>query len=86
MFSWSHRHLPPAAARAFDLLGLHPGRDIDAAAVAALAGCDLAGRSARSTSSPPPTWSCAAVATGPASRPGACTTCCAPTPWSAPSG
>ncbi|WP_344136875.1 helix-turn-helix transcriptional regulator, partial [Luedemannella flava] len=34
VFSWSHRHLPPAAARAFDLLGLHPGRDIDAAAVA----------------------------------------------------
>ncbi|GAA1764566.1 tetratricopeptide repeat protein [Luedemannella helvata] len=42
VFSWSHRHLPRAAARAFDLLGLHPGRDIDVAALAALADCDAA--------------------------------------------
>nr|WP_052684754.1 tetratricopeptide repeat protein [Lentzea aerocolonigenes] len=45
VFSWSERHLPPAANRLFWLLGLHPGRDTDAAAVAALAGVDVrAGR------------------------------------------
>ncbi|MGW3961009.1 tetratricopeptide repeat protein [Amycolatopsis sp. NPDC005003] len=38
VFSWSERHLPPAANRLFRLLGLHPGQDIDSAAVAALAG------------------------------------------------
>jgi DNA-binding SARP family transcriptional activator/tetratricopeptide (TPR) repeat protein/DNA-binding XRE family transcriptional regulator len=38
VFSWSIRHLPPAAARAFALLGLHPGADADAYATAAL--CD----------------------------------------------
>jgi tetratricopeptide (TPR) repeat protein len=38
VFSWSYRHLGPAAARAFDLLGVHPGRDIDGYAVAALTG------------------------------------------------
>ncbi|MET9630381.1 tetratricopeptide repeat protein [Lentzea sp. NPDC006480] len=38
VFSWSERHLPPAANRLFWLLGLHPGRDTDADAVAALAG------------------------------------------------
>ena len=41
VFSWSYRHLPAAAAGAFRLLGLHPGRDFDAYAVAALAGTDL---------------------------------------------
>ncbi|MEU0877181.1 tetratricopeptide repeat protein [Lentzea sp. NPDC005914] len=40
VFSWSERHLPPAANRLFWLLGLHPGRDTDADAVAALAGVD----------------------------------------------
>jgi DNA-binding SARP family transcriptional activator/Flp pilus assembly protein TadD len=38
VFSWSYRHLPAAAARAFRLIGLHPGPDLDAYAVAALAG------------------------------------------------
>ncbi len=36
VFSWSYRALPPAPARAFRLLGLHPGQDISAAAAAAL--------------------------------------------------
>jgi DNA-binding SARP family transcriptional activator/uncharacterized protein HemY len=40
VFSWSYRHLPPAAARTFRLLGLHPGSDVDAFAVAALVGGD----------------------------------------------
>jgi DNA-binding SARP family transcriptional activator/Tfp pilus assembly protein PilF len=38
VFSWSYRHLPAAAARAFRLIGLHPGPDLDAYAVAALIG------------------------------------------------
>jgi len=38
VFSWSYRHLPATAARAFRLLGLHPGPDFDAYAVAALTG------------------------------------------------
>lgn len=41
VFSWSHRHLSSPAADAFCLLGLHPGREFDAYAVAALAGVDL---------------------------------------------
>lgn len=41
VFSWSHRHLSPAAADAFCLLGLHPGPEFDAHAVAALTGVDL---------------------------------------------
>lgn len=40
ILSWSYQYLPADAARAFRLLGLHPGADIDAAAVAALAGTD----------------------------------------------
>ncbi len=36
VFSWSVRHLDDEAARAFRLLGLHPGADFDAYAVAAL--------------------------------------------------
>ncbi|MEV6238364.1 tetratricopeptide repeat protein [Lentzea sp. NPDC051838] len=40
VFSWSERHLPAAANRLFWLLGLHPGRDTDADAAAALAGVD----------------------------------------------
>ncbi|MCU7820996.1 AfsR/SARP family transcriptional regulator [Kitasatospora sp. DSM 101779] len=36
VLSWSNRHLPPRAARAFRLLGLHPGRHVDHHAVAAL--------------------------------------------------
>jgi tetratricopeptide (TPR) repeat protein/transcriptional regulator with XRE-family HTH domain len=35
-FSWSYRQLDPAAARAFRLAGLHPGRDVEQYAVAAL--------------------------------------------------
>jgi tetratricopeptide (TPR) repeat protein len=41
VFSWSYRHLPADAARAFRLFGLHPGRDIDAYAFAALTGSAL---------------------------------------------
>lgn len=47
VFSWSYWHLDSAAARAFRLLGLHPGPDGDLYAVAALAGSPL--RQARST-------------------------------------
>ena len=36
VFSWSYRHLPAEAARAFRLLGLHPGPDLDPYAAAAL--------------------------------------------------
>jgi tetratricopeptide (TPR) repeat protein len=42
VFSWSLRQLQPSAARAFTLLGLHPGADIDADALAALTGTDRA--------------------------------------------
>jgi DNA-binding SARP family transcriptional activator/Tfp pilus assembly protein PilF len=38
VFSWSYRNLAVDAARVFRLLGLHPGRDFDAHAVAALGG------------------------------------------------
>lgn len=41
VFSWSHRYLDPAAVRAFQLLGLHPGWDFDRYVVSALAGSDL---------------------------------------------
>ena len=41
VFSWSYRHLPGDAARAFRLLGLHPGPDLDPFAAAALAGTTL---------------------------------------------
>ncbi len=36
VFAWSYRALPPAAARAFRLLGLHPGADFSLGAAAAL--------------------------------------------------
>jgi tetratricopeptide (TPR) repeat protein len=36
VFSWSYRALTPAVARAFRLLGLHPGQDISTAAAGAL--------------------------------------------------
>ncbi len=39
VFSWSYRHLPGRAAAAFRLLGLHPGRHVNRATLAALAGC-----------------------------------------------
>jgi DNA-binding SARP family transcriptional activator/Tfp pilus assembly protein PilF len=42
VFSWSYRHLDPAAARMFRLLGLHPGPDLDHYAAAALTGADSA--------------------------------------------
>ncbi|WP_460065722.1 AfsR/SARP family transcriptional regulator [Streptomyces sp. YKOK-I1] len=42
VFSWSLRQLAPDAARAFRLLGLHPGPDLDAHAAAALTGSDPA--------------------------------------------
>lgn len=41
VFSWSCQHLTSGAARAFSLLGLHPGPDVDGYAVAALAGVPL---------------------------------------------
>jgi tetratricopeptide (TPR) repeat protein len=41
VFSWSYRHLTPAGADLFGLLGLHPGRHITAYPAAALAGADL---------------------------------------------
>lgn len=41
VFSWSYRHLPADAARVFRLCGLHPGRDLTPAAIAALAGVAL---------------------------------------------
>jgi tetratricopeptide (TPR) repeat protein len=41
VFSWSYRRLDEAVARVFRLLGLHPGHDTDAHAVAALAGSGL---------------------------------------------
>jgi hypothetical protein len=37
VFSWSYRHLDPASARAFRLIGEHPGTSFDSCAVAALA-------------------------------------------------
>ena len=42
VFSWSYRHLDTGAARAFRLLGLHPGADLDPYAAAALAGTTVA--------------------------------------------
>jgi DNA-binding SARP family transcriptional activator/Flp pilus assembly protein TadD len=41
VFSWSYRHLDPAAARAFRLAALHPGDDLDVYAAAALTGTTL---------------------------------------------
>ncbi|MCX4851492.1 BTAD domain-containing putative transcriptional regulator [Streptomyces sp. NBC_00893] len=41
VFSWSYRRLDTATARVFRLLGLHPGRDVAAPAVAALAGLSV---------------------------------------------
>jgi DNA-binding SARP family transcriptional activator/Tfp pilus assembly protein PilF len=38
VFSWSYRHLPAGAARAFRMAGLHPGPHFDSYAVAALTG------------------------------------------------
>lgn len=38
VFSWSYRHLPPRPARLFRLMGAHPGRHLDAAALTALLG------------------------------------------------
>jgi tetratricopeptide (TPR) repeat protein len=41
VFSWSCRRLDPATARVFRLLGVHPGHDTDAYAIAAMAGGGL---------------------------------------------
>jgi tetratricopeptide (TPR) repeat protein len=41
VFSWSLRHLPEPAARAFSLLGVHPGAELEPYALAALTGADL---------------------------------------------
>jgi tetratricopeptide (TPR) repeat protein len=46
VFSWSHRHLSIDAAHAFRLIGLHPARDIDDYAAAALVDVNV-GRSSR---------------------------------------
>ncbi|PSL04581.1 DNA-binding SARP family transcriptional activator [Haloactinopolyspora alba] len=40
VFSWSYRRLPPDVARAFRLLGLHPGYDLGLRACSALFGAD----------------------------------------------
>jgi DNA-binding SARP family transcriptional activator/tetratricopeptide (TPR) repeat protein len=42
VFSWSCRHLDPAAARGFRLLSLHPGVDFEPYAAAALTGATMA--------------------------------------------
>jgi DNA-binding SARP family transcriptional activator/Tfp pilus assembly protein PilF len=42
VFSWSYRQLDTSAARAFRLLGMHPGSDLDLYAVAALTGTTAA--------------------------------------------
>jgi hypothetical protein len=42
VFSWSYRHLDRDSARAFRLLGLHPGTDIEPCAGAALMGTTVA--------------------------------------------
>ncbi|MEV8439726.1 BTAD domain-containing putative transcriptional regulator [Actinosynnema sp. NPDC051121] len=39
-FSWSYRHLPPAVARVFRLLGAHPCHELGITAIAALTGSD----------------------------------------------
>ncbi|HEX8758499.1 MAG TPA: NB-ARC domain-containing protein, partial [Pseudonocardiaceae bacterium] len=41
VFSWSYQHLPATVARAFRLIGLHPGPYFDPYAVAALANTSL---------------------------------------------
>ncbi len=46
VFSWSLAALPVAVGRAFAVLGLHPGRDFDPYAAAALLDTDLAGATA----------------------------------------
>ena len=46
VFSWSYRQLDAGAARVFRLVGLHPGRDLERHAVAALAGVTV-GEAAR---------------------------------------
>jgi tetratricopeptide (TPR) repeat protein/transcriptional regulator with XRE-family HTH domain len=38
VFSWSYRSLSPAARTVFQMIGLHPGRDVDLCAVANMAG------------------------------------------------
>lgn len=42
VFSWSERHLSPAATRLFWLVGLHPGPDVSVEGAAALGGADPA--------------------------------------------
>ncbi|MEV4713172.1 BTAD domain-containing putative transcriptional regulator [Micromonospora sp. NPDC049374] len=41
VFSWSYRALAPAAAELFRLIGLHPGPELEVAAVASLAGSPM---------------------------------------------
>ena len=88
VFSWSYRHLPAAAARAFRLIGLHPGPDLDAYAVAALTSGAADGEPPPSPPPRPRTPSPCSPARTSSTRPGpagtACTTCCAPTPVSSP--
>jgi len=43
VFSWSYKHLPADAARAFRLAGLHPGSDLDVYAAAALTNTSVDG-------------------------------------------
>jgi hypothetical protein len=44
VFSWSYEQLPRETARAFALLGVHPGRDIDVHGFSALTGTPLGAR------------------------------------------
>jgi tetratricopeptide (TPR) repeat protein len=43
VFSWSYKHLPANAARAFRLAGLHPGSDLDVYAAASLTNTSVDG-------------------------------------------
>ena len=73
VFSWSCRHLDAAAGRAFRLIGLHPGPDVDRYGLAALTGSTAVQAGRCSTN-----WSartCCIPLAGVALR---CTTCCAP--------
>jgi hypothetical protein len=79
VFSWSYKHLAVEVARVFRLLGLHPGPDIDAYAVAALA--DTAAQTAKQLLDAL-LRSHLVQETGPVSL--ACMICCAPTRWSGP--
>jgi hypothetical protein len=79
VFSWSYQQLAPAAARAFRLGGLHPGRDLEHYSLAALTGvsAEHAGQLLDGLAR--------VCMVQDAGRPGmACMTCCADTHVSSP--